>query len=104
RGAGGWPAAVRAGLFALGLPPLATEPTGPAIEDARLLLGSLGLEVWTMRTNVGEFIPAWEHASGAVLAACLHWFSNGIAVGVLPATGTLSNLSVRRGSHPLTDP
>src|SRR5262249_54041831 len=94
---------LRAGLMVLGLPSLA-GPSGPAVEDARMLLGDLGLEVWTMRTNAGEFIPAWEHGSGAVLAACLRWFSSGIAVGVLPATGTLSDLSVCRGSHPLTDP
>ena len=57
-----------------------------------------------MRTNAGAFTPVWEHACGAVLASCLHWFGGGMAVGVFPATGTLTDLSLRRGSNPLTDP
>ena len=96
--------ALRAGLIVVGLPIPGAEASDSAIEAARVLLGDLGLDLWTMRTNAASFVPAWEHASGAVRAACLHWFSGGVAAGVLAATGTVTELRARSGSHPLIDP
>jgi hypothetical protein len=96
---------LRAGLVVLGL---ARSVTGgsdsAAVETARALLADLGIDVWTIRTNAPCFAPAWEHAYGAVLASCLHWFSGGVPVGLLAGTGTLAHLNARCGSHPLTDP
>ena len=96
--------ALRAGLMVIGVPIPGAEASDSAIEAARVLLGDLGLDPWTMRTNAASFVPAWEHASGAVRAACLHWFSGGVAAGVLAAAGTVTELGARSGSHPLIDP
>ena len=95
---------LRAGLMVLGLPTLGAGGSDSAIEETRALLRDLGLDLWTMRTNAASFAPVWEHASGAVLASCLHWFSGGVGVGALAATVSLTHLSVRSGSHPFTDP
>jgi hypothetical protein len=96
--------AIRAGLVVVGPPPRGARGVDPPVEQARALLGDLGLDLWTLRTNVASVVPVWEHASGTLLASCLHWFSGGVDVGVLPATGTLARLGVPAGSHPLTDP
>jgi hypothetical protein len=95
---------LRAGLMVLGRPTSGGEAAALPLDDARALLGDLGLDLWTIRTNAALFAPVWEHASGALLASCLHWFSGGLAAGVLAATGSLTELTARSGSHPLTDP
>jgi hypothetical protein len=96
--------AIRAGLMVSGLARSATDGWDSAVENARTLLGDLGIDLWTMRTNAPCVVPAWEHAYGTVLASCLHWFSGGMPVGLLAGTGTLAHPNARCGSHPLTDP
>jgi hypothetical protein len=96
-----------AGLLVLGLgeaPEAGESDETGAIDHVRALCDDLGLDLWTMRTNARRFAPIWDHAYGAVLASCLHWYSGGVSAGMLAATGSLSHLNVHCGSHPLTDP
>src|SRR5262249_49501989 len=95
---------LKAGLTFFGVPHVGIESRGWRVERACTRLLRVDIVIWMMWTDVTEIVSDWERSSGAMLDACLHWFSNSMADGVLPATGTFSELTVRQGSNPLTDP
>lgn len=82
-----------------------------AAEGSRIMLESLDMELWKVRTNFRKFRANWFHAHGSGLAAVLHCFAGGCSKALVASSAYHSGHGRSRppsdnpvGSHVLTDP
>ncbi len=69
----------------------------------REIVGSAGLGLKTIATNLREFDANWEFSCGAALASCLSLFRESFSVGIVPSSEPEWS-SLIWGSNALTDP
>lgn len=74
-----------------------------AAKKSAELLGSLGMELITMATNLRELGENWVDACGAAVASCLMMLRGGFTGGVIPSTEPYQALVLPWGSNPVTD-
>jgi hypothetical protein len=97
--------ALRAGVMAHGFDIPIREQQGfeAAADKAERMLGSLGLPLIRMATNVQRVEHAWDDIVGAAVASCLHLLQPNARVGLLPGSVPY-DLELLWGSHPQSDP
>jgi hypothetical protein len=75
-----------------------------AMGQARRVTGSVGVPLYTVRTNV-RFLPIdWLDAHGTALSAVMHLFQGVIGGGLIPASVSFEEMNLIWGSHPAQDP
>lgn len=75
-----------------------------ALVGARAILGSIGVPLIPIVSNIRVLRDDWEHVHGAALAACMHLFAKGYSTGLIANSHTYEALRLPWGSNPLTDP
>ncbi len=97
---------LKAGLMVLGFD-IALEKESSfegAVEGSRIMLDSLGMELWRLRTNYRRFPADWFFSHGAALAACLHCYAGGCSKGLVASSAPTNSMEGPIGSHVFTDP
>lgn len=96
---------IQAGLFALGADiPLKEEISfGKLIVDYKQLLGSVGLDLITIRSNLRELSSDWSQSHGLAMAAQLMLFKRGFNTGIISSTDEYNQPITPWGSNPTTD-
>ena len=75
-----------------------------AVETSRTILGSIGIPVVPMVSNIRTLGGQWEDVHGAALAACLHLLAGGYSTGLVASSHVYETLRFPWGSNPVTDP
>ena len=76
-----------------------------AADKSKKILNSLGIELIPIATNFRQLDDDWKDTHVAALVSCLMMFEGGFDVGLISASPTYDNISVRPplGSNPITD-
>lgn len=95
---------VRAGLLVQGFDiPLASDSRVKSIsKSCKTILNSVGLPLYTVKTNWRDIVPEWRFTHGLALSSCLWLFQGTFASGII-ASGDDSYNNLIHGSNPFTD-
>lgn len=75
-----------------------------ALDGAKQMLQSIGLETRTVATNFTSLDMDWEYSHVTGAAACLHLFEGRFAAGLLGSGEPYQKFPIPWGSNPISDP
>jgi hypothetical protein len=81
-----------------------TQDFDKAVEGAKVMLSSLGMDLIPLATNFRQVIKwDWEDVFGTAIASCLMLFQNHYTTGLIPASYSYYALGFPYGSNPISD-
>jgi hypothetical protein len=75
-----------------------------AFSNSQALLGSLGMDLYAVRTDYRALGDDWTDAFAAGAASCLMWFDRAYGAGLIGSSEPYGDLYFPWGSNPLSDP
>jgi hypothetical protein len=96
---------IGAGLMVLGfdIPYSELDEFRAAFENSRRMLASLGIDLWSMETNVRDLLLDWEPGHGTAIGAAVHCFAGRFETALVGSTASVESLGGPWGTHILTD-
>jgi hypothetical protein len=101
-----FPLPLKTGVFVHGfdIPLSQKEVYESAYKKVQIQLESLGLSLYTVRTNFKEISVFWPHDYGSGIASILSLFQKKYTAGLIAQGMSFSSFKHLVGSHPMTDP